>query len=64
MARRSATNATALSRTPNRIGWARLLNRVCDIGMERCQNCGVGELKIIAAIPERPVIEKILTHLG
>jgi hypothetical protein len=27
-------------------------------------NCGGGELKIIAAILERPVIEKILTHLG
>ncbi len=26
--------------------------------------CGGGELKIIAAILERPVIEKILTHLG
>jgi hypothetical protein len=32
--------------------------------MERCPNCGAGELKIIAAIPERPVIEKILGHLG
>ena len=32
--------------------------------MEHCPNCG-GELKIIAAIVERPVIEKILlTHLG
>ena len=31
--------------------------------MEHCPNCG-GELKIIAAIPEQPVIEKILTHLG
>ena len=31
--------------------------------MERCPNCG-GELKIIAAILEQPVIEKILTHLG
>ena len=29
----------------------------------RCPNCG-GELKIIAAILEQPVIEKILTHLG
>ena len=29
-----------------------------------CPNCGGGELKIIAAIPERPVIERILTHLG
>ena len=49
---------------PYRIGWARLLKRVFDIDMERCPNCGGGELKIIAAILERPVIEKILTHLG
>ena len=34
------------------------------IDMERCPNCGAGELKIIAAIFERPAIEKILTHLG
>ena len=26
--------------------------------MQRCPNCGAGELKIIAAILERPVIEK------
>jgi len=32
--------------------------------MQRCPNCGVGDLKIIAAIQERPVIEKILAHLG
>jgi hypothetical protein len=32
--------------------------------MQHCPNCGGGELKIIAAILERPVIEKILTHLG
>jgi hypothetical protein len=32
--------------------------------MQRCANCGGGELKIIAAIPQRPVIEKLLTHLG
>jgi hypothetical protein len=31
--------------------------------MAHCPNCG-GELKIIAAIMEQPVIEKILTHLG
>jgi hypothetical protein len=31
--------------------------------MAHCPNCG-GELKIIAAILELPVIEKILTHLG
>jgi hypothetical protein len=44
--------------------WARLLKRVFDIDMQHCPNCRAGELKIIAAILERPVIEKILTHLG
>ena len=49
---------------PGRISWARLLKRVFDVDMRHCPNCGAGELKIIAAILERPVIEKILTHLG
>jgi len=49
---------------PGRTGWARLLKRVFDIDMQRCPHCGAGELKIIAAIQERPVIEKILAHLG
>ena len=49
---------------PHRISWARLLKRVLDIDMQHCQNCGPGELQIIAAILERPVIKKILTHLG
>jgi hypothetical protein len=31
---------------------------------QHCPNRGAGELKIIAAILERPVIEKILAHLG
>ena len=48
---------------PVRLSWAKLLKRVFEIDMEHCPNCG-GELKIIAAILERPVIEKILTHLG
>jgi hypothetical protein len=42
---------------------ARLLERVFDLDLEHCPNCG-GELKIMAAILEQPVIEKILTHLG
>jgi hypothetical protein len=42
---------------------ARLLKRVLDIDMQHCLNCG-GELKIIAAILEQPVIEKILMYLG
>jgi hypothetical protein len=38
----------------------------CRAGGTEAQdtNCAAGELKIIAAILERPVIEKILTHLG
>jgi hypothetical protein len=35
-----------------------------DIDMQHCPHCGGGELRIIAAILERPVIEKMLTHLG
>ncbi|MDP1650667.1 MAG: transposase [Rubrivivax sp.] len=49
---------------PGRISWARLLKRVFDIDMRHCPNCGGGQLKTIAAILERPVIEKILAHLG
>jgi hypothetical protein len=49
---------------PHRISWARLLKRIFDIDLQHCPHCGAGELKIIAAILERPMIEKILTHLG
>ena len=56
--------AETVQARPQRISWARLLKRVFDIDMQHCPNCGGGELKIIAAILERPVIEKILTHLG
>ena len=44
------------------MSWARLLKRVYDIDVERCE-CG-GKLKIIAAIEAPAVIERILTHLG
>jgi len=37
--------------------------RVFELDLEHRPNCG-GELKIIAAIQEQPVIEKVLTHLG
>jgi hypothetical protein len=36
---------------------------VFELDLDNCPNRG-GELKIIAAILEQPVIEKILTHLG
>jgi hypothetical protein len=42
---------------------ARLLKRVFEFDLEHCPNCG-DKLKIIAAIPEQPVIEKMLSHLG
>ena len=45
------------------MNWATLLKRVFEIDLEHCPNCG-SELKIIAAILEQPVIEKILMHLG
>ncbi len=47
---------------PMRVMWARLLKRVFDIDIERCQ-CG-GKLKPITIIEEPSVIEKILKHIG
>jgi hypothetical protein len=46
-----------------RLRWAKLLKRVFNLDLEHCPNCG-GELKVIAAILERPAVEKILNHLG
>ena len=48
---------------PVRLIWARLLKRDFELDLEQCPNCG-GERNIIAAIPEQPVFEKILTYLG
>jgi hypothetical protein len=46
-----------------RLTWAQLLQRVFDIDIRHCPQCG-GEMKAIAAITEKAIIEKILTHLG
>jgi hypothetical protein len=46
------------------VSWAKLLKRVFDLDQAHCPNCGGEELKIIAAVFERPVVEKILTRLG
>jgi hypothetical protein len=43
------------------MSWARQLKRVFAIDLERCPNCG-GELKIIAATVDAPVIERILFY--
>jgi hypothetical protein len=56
--------AQTVQARPARISWARLLKRVFDIDRKRCPHCGAGELKIIAAVLERPVTQKIVAHLG
>ena len=56
------TDSKTTTRQLRRPGWARLLRRVFDIGMQHCPNCRAGELKIIAAILGRPAIQKILDH--
>jgi hypothetical protein len=37
---------------------------VFDIDMQHCRNCGGGELRAIATVLERSVIEKTVNHLG
>ena len=43
--------------------WAPLLKRVFSIEMERCPVCQQGTLRIIAAMMERSVMQKIRRHL-
>ena len=57
----AACEVTCAHHRPVRLSWARLLKRVFAVDLEHRPNCG-GELKIIAAILEQPVIEKI-AHL-
>ena len=45
------------------MGWAKRLKRVFGIDIQICSNCG-GQLKIISAIEEMQLIQKILTHRG
>ena len=52
----AACEANCAHHRPVRLSWAKLLKRVFEIG-----GC---DLKTIAAILERPMIEKILMHLG
>jgi hypothetical protein len=63
-ARAECEEAEPVRARPQRTGWARLLKRMFDIDMRRCPRCGGVQVKIIAAILERAVIGKILTHLG
>ena len=50
------------ARDPRRLSWSELLKRVFRIDLSTCPDCG-GRLQFIAAIMERSVLEKILTHL-
>ena len=54
---------TQAGRAKGRMRWAQLLKRVFDIDIEQCPHCG-GQLKLIAAIEEPAVIQRILTHPG
>jgi len=45
------------------IGWTLRLEPVFEIDMLHCPDCG-GRLKVIAAVLDTPVIERILAHLG
>jgi hypothetical protein len=47
----------------NRLSWADLLRRVFAIDILRCDRCG-GSMSIIAVIPESPIADRILDHLG
>jgi hypothetical protein len=51
------------SRDPRRLSWSELLKRVFQIDLTNCPDCG-GALTFVAAIMERGVVERILTHLG
>ena len=51
-------------RTSSNWSWAQLLKRVFSIDMERCPVCQQGRLRIITAIMEARVIQKILRHLN
>ena len=46
-----------------RMNWAQRLKRVFAIDVEKCEQCG-GRMRIIAALEDPEVIEKILRHLG
>lgn len=43
--------------------WAQRLKRVFNIDVERCRACG-GKARVIAAIEDKALIDKILTHLN
>ena len=45
------------------MNWAKRLKRVFGIDIQTCSRCG-GKVRVISAIEEAHVIQRILTHLG
>ena len=45
------------------MSWAKRLKRVFGIDIQTCSKCG-GKVRVISAIEEAHVIQRILTHLG
>ena len=46
----------------HRIIWAKLLKKIFDIDIEKCQFCG-GKMKLLKPVTESSAIKKILDHL-
>ena len=46
------------------LDWASLLQRVFGEDILVCSRCGHRPMRVIAAIDDAPIVEKILTHLG
>ena len=45
------------------MSWAKRLKRVFGIDIQTCSKCG-GKVRVISAIEDAHVIQRILTHLG
>ncbi len=58
-----AENAATAPAKRQAVSWAQRLKRVFRIEIERCGRCG-GQMKVIAAIEDPAVIERILRYLG
>ncbi len=49
--------------TAPRVDWATLLRRSFDVDVLQCPTCK-GRLRVLAVIPEREPVRRILAHLG
>jgi hypothetical protein len=56
-------NRSTLTRKRFKKNWARLIQKVYDVGPLSCPGCG-GKMRIISFVEEEAVIKKILSHLN